>query len=212
MKKRKASWFAPATVAIFVTLLAGCADANPQQSSSPEPSASVTTPVVEPMSPAEAKLAYKEVAKASCDAAQSLGVVESAETYTLVAVNKDENYKDFSAAYFEKPDKYALVWELDGLHSCADWYSFSMAEEAGQEAPIDVTFDETDATFTTFQDFGEYGTANYKIQVADGKILTATNLDPKNEIVVTIRYGQITDADRKILVTAVDQYLEGLDG
>ena len=169
-------------------------------------------PKILPMTPEDAKLVYKEIAKASCNAAQSLGVVESTDTYTLVSVNKDQNYKDFSAAYFEKPDKYALVWELDGLHSCADWYSFSMADEAGQEAPIEVTFDETDATFTTFQDFGEYGTANYKIQVVDGKILTATSLDPKNEMVVTIRYGQITDADRKILVTAVDQYIEGLDG
>ncbi|MEY4078920.1 MAG: hypothetical protein RIS80_689 [Actinomycetota bacterium] len=188
--------------------LSACTSSSVSPTPTPTSSPSET---VSPMTPAEAKAAYKKITQASCNAAQSLGVVEAGDTYRLVSVNKDQNYKDFSAAYFEEPDSYNLIWELDGLHSCADWYSFSMAEEAGQEAAIDVTFDPTDSTFTTFEDFGDMGTSNYKYSVRDGKLFTAMNLDPEHENTVTIQYGNITDADRQILVTAVDRYLETLN-
>ena len=186
-------------------LMVGCAATSQKPVASPSmtPSPSVTA-----MSPTEAKAAFKQIAKASCNAAQSLGVVEAGDTWRTVSVNKDENYKDFSAAYFEEPDSYNLIWELDALHSCADWYSFSMADEAGQEAPIEVSFDPTDSTFTTFEDFGDLGTSNYKYSVKDGKLFTATNLDPQRQMKVTIEYGNISENDRNILVTAVDRYLE----
>ena len=164
-------------------------------------------PTVAPMTSAEAKAAYKLIAQASCDAAQALGVVESSEDYTVVSVNKEEGYKDYSAAYLEKPETYKLIWELTSITSCADWFSFSMAEEAGKEAEIDVTFDAADSTFTTFEDFGEFGTSNFKYTVANGKLATSENLDPKNPIVTAIKYGNLTDADLNILKTAVDQFL-----
>jgi hypothetical protein len=162
------------------------------------------------MTPAEAKAAYKLIAQASCNAAQALGVVETSDKYTVVSVNKEEGYKDYSAAYLEKPNKYGVIWELTSITSCADWYSFSMADEAGQEAAIDVTFDAADSTFTTFEDFGDSGSANYKYTVDDGKLATATNLDPKNSSVTQIRYGNLTDDDLAILKTAVDKYLATL--
>ncbi len=188
--------------------LSACTSSSVSPTPTPTSSPSET---VSPMTPAEAKAAYKKIAKASCDSALSLGVVEAGDDYRLVSVNKDEAYQDYSAAYFEEPDNYELIWELDSIHSCADWFAFSMAEEAGQEAAIEVTFDPTDSTFTTFEDFGEYGTSNYKMTVADGKLFTATNLDPEHENTVTIQYGNFTDADRQILVTAVDRYLETLN-
>ncbi len=197
------------TIAISAMMLTtGCAWSAPAPTASP--SASPTSSVAA-MTPKEAKAAYKEIAKASCNAAQSLGVVEAGDTWRIVSVNKDQNYKDFSAAYFEEPDNYTLIWELDSLHSCADWYSFSMAEEAGQETSIEVTFDPTDSTFTTFEDFGDLGTSNYKYSVRDGKLFTATNLDPEHENTVTIEYGNISEYDRNILVTAVDRYLATLN-
>jgi len=198
-----------AIVSISVALLSGCGVPAP----TPTPSASVTptpTPTSKPMTPAEAKAAYKLIAQASCNAAQSLGVVETSDKYTVVSVNKEEGYKDYSAAYLEKPNKYGVIWELTSITSCADWYSFSMADEAGQEAAIDVTFDAADSTFTTFEDFGDSGSANYKYTVDDGKLATATNLDPKNSSVTQIRYGNLTDDDLAILKTAVDKYLATL--
>ncbi|MEY4367517.1 MAG: hypothetical protein RLZ28_932 [Actinomycetota bacterium] len=163
------------------------------------------------MTPAEAKAAFKAVAKASCNKAQAEGVVESDGDYTLVMVNKTEGYKDYSAAY-EQGGKYVLVWEIDGLASCSDWYSFSMAEEAGQEVAIDVTFNPEDASFSTEQDLGEFGVSTFRYSVANGLIVTSTNLDPKQAKVVSVRYGSITPAELKILTTAVDEFLASQKG
>ena len=175
----------------------------------PTPSASSTPSATKPapMTPAEAKLAFSKIAKDSCFEAQKLGVVESSEDFTVVSLNKDEAYKDYSAAYLEYPSTYGLIWELTAITTCADYYTFSMAEEAGQEADIDVTFDENDSTYTTFEDFGEFGTSNYKFTIVDGKFATAESLDPKNERLITLRYGSITADDRAVVETAVEEYL-----
>lgn len=203
--------FGSKTVAAAVALafaaagLSGCAS-----TATPSASPSITaspTPTVEPMTPAEAKAAYAKIAKLSCDTAQNEGVVETGSDFTLVMVNKEDGYKDFSAAYYSPPSTYELIWELDGITACSDYYTFSMAEEAGQEADIDVTFDETDSSYTTFEDFGEFGTSNLKFQIQDGMLHSFESLDPENPRSSTIRYGNITEEDRKILETAVDAYL-----
>jgi hypothetical protein len=172
--------------------------------STPQPNPTPTKPAA--MTPAEAKLAFSKIAKDSCFEAQKLGVVESSEGFKLVSLNKDEAYKDFSAAYLEYPSNYGLIWELDAITACADYYTFSMSEEAGKEADIDVTFDPNDSTYTTFEDFGEFGSSNYKFTIVDGKFSTAENLDPKNAGLTVIRYGSISDEDRAVVKTAVDEY------
>lgn len=185
--------------------LAACSAPEPGPSPSASSTPSATKPA--PMTPAEAKAAFSVIAKDSCFEAQKLGVVESSEDFTVVSLNKDEAYKDYSAAYLEYPSTFGLIWELDAITACADYYTFSMSEEAGQEAPIDVTFDENDSTFTTFEDFGEFGTSEYKFTIVDGKFATAENLDPKNERFITIRYGSITADDRAVVETAVEEFL-----
>ncbi len=190
---------------MLVTSLAACTAPAP----GPSPSASSTPTATKPaaMTPAEAKAAFAVIAKDSCFEAQKLGVVESSEDFIVVSLNKDEAYKDYSAAYLEYPSTFGLIWELTAITACADYYTFSMAEEAGKEAEIDVTFDETDSTFTTFEDFGEFGTSNYKFTIVDGKFATAESLDPKNERFITIRYGSITADDRAVVETAVEEFL-----
>ena len=190
---------------MLVTSLAACTAPAP----GPSPSASSTPTATKPaaMTPAEAKAAFAVIAKDSCFEAQKLGVVESSEDFIVVSLNKDEAYKDYSAAYLEYPSTFGLIWELTAITACADYYTFSMAEEAGQEADIDVTFDENDSTFTTFEDFGEFGTSEYKFTIVDGKFATAENLDPKNERSITIRYGSITADDRAVVETAVEEFL-----
>lgn len=181
--------------------LTGCSSPNPQPTAPPSP-----TQTLEEKTPAQAKADYKDIAQASCEKAQAEGVVESGADYTLVAVNKDENYLDFSAAYFQKPDTYELIWELTSLTSCADWYEFSMAEEAGIEAAIDVTFNTADGTYTTTQDMGDLGIFSHQYTVVDGLITEALNLDAKNPVTTKVRYGNITEEDRNILITAVDRF------
>ena len=194
-----------ALAALLMLGLSACGTPAPQPSASASSSPTATKPAA--MTPAEAKVAFAKIAEKSCLEAQKLGVVESSEKFIVVALNKDEAYKDYSAAYLEMPDKYGLIWELDAITACADYFTFTMAEEAGQEADIDVTFDENDSTFTTFEDFGEYGTSNYKFTITDGKFATAENLDPANKRLITIRYGSITADDRAIVETAVEEYL-----
>jgi hypothetical protein len=197
-----------AATLVLSGLLAGGLTACSTPQPNPTPSATSTPTPTKPaaMTPAEAKLAFSKIAKDSCFEAQKLGVVESSEGFKLVSLNKDEAYKDFSAAYLEYPSNYGLIWELDAITACADFYTFSMSEEAGKEADIDVTFDPNDSTYTTFEDFGEFGTSNYKFTIVDGKFATAENLDPKNARLTTIRYGSITDEDRAVVKTAVDEY------
>ena len=197
-----------AATLVLSGLLAGGLTACSTPQPNPTPSATSTPTPTKPaaMTPAEAKLAFSKIAKDSCFEAQKLGVVESSEGFKLVSLNKDEAYKDFSAAYLEYPSNYGLIWELDAITACADYYTFSMSEEAGKEADIAVTFDPNDSTYTTFEDFGEFGTSNYKFTIVDGKFATAENLDPKNARFTTIRYGSITDEDRAVVKTAVDEY------
>jgi hypothetical protein len=197
----KKSFLAVAAAAVLLAV-SGCASAQPTVTSTPTPSkTSIVT-----MTPEQALASYKVLAQNSCNAAQSLGVVEKAADITIVSVNKNQNYKDFSAAYFQKPDTYTLIWELTSIAACADWYTFSMADEAGQDAGIKVTYDGKDGSYTAFQDLGEFGTSNFKYTVFDAKIATAQNLDPKSPGIVSIRYGNITPAERNILITAVDRY------
>ncbi len=158
------------------------------------------------MSKEQAKAAFAVIAEASCQKAMDEGVVEGSDTVVVVAVPKGEAYKDYSAAYTENGEKFGLIWELDSLVTCADSFTFSMAEEAGQEADIEVTFDEKDGTYTTFEDFGEYGTSNYKFTVKDGIFVSAENLD-EDFGMTSIKYGAPTEQELNILHTAVDEFL-----
>jgi hypothetical protein len=197
-----------AVTLVLSGMLAGGLTACSTPQPNPTPSATSTPTPIKPAAktPAEAKLAFSKIAKDSCFEAQKLGVVESSEGFKVVSLNKNDSYKDFSAAYLEHPSNYGLIWELDAITACADYYTFSMSEEAGKEADIDVTFDPNDSTYTTFEDFGEFGSSNYKFTIVDGKFATAENLDPKNAGLTVIRYGSITDEDRTVVKTAVDEY------
>jgi hypothetical protein len=208
------SMFVAAGVLVGSLCLAGCSQATPtanptatsttSSSASSTPIPSATLPAA--MTPAEAKAAYKAFTKASCNKAQNEGVVETGDTYTAVMASTAQGYQDFTAAYFEQPDTYQIIWELDGFNACADWFTFSMADEAGREAAINVTFNQADASFTATQDLGAMGVSSHRFTVATGLIATATNLDPKHATTVSLRYGTLTADDLKILKTAVDRY------
>ena len=181
--------------------LAGCSS-QPAPISTPTPT--VTLPAAQ--TPAEAKASYKSIAEASCNKAQGEGVTETSGNFTAVMTPKSQNYKDFSAAYLVEPEEYGLIWELDALVSCADWYTFSMADEAGSEAAIEVTFNPADSTYQTVEDFGDVGIYTYRFAVVDGRIATSVNVDKPSEV-TTITYGAIGDSGLDILMTAVDQHL-----
>lgn len=191
-----------ALIAASATLLSGCvAPGDPTMSGTTTPSAA---PTYSAQTPAEAKESYKKIAKSSCDAAEEFGVVEVTGDTKVVMTPKVKGYKDYNAAYFTAPDTYEIIWELTGLYSCADWYTFSMADEAGTEAEIGVTFDDKTGTYTTSQTFDKE-VYKYTSTILNGKVTSVYSERTKHT--TTLRYGNQTEEDQKILVTAVDRYL-----
>ena len=195
-------FFAAALIAASVVLTAGCA--QPGDPTIQVPTSSSPTPTFEAKTPAQALADYKQIAKTSCNTAESMGVVETTGDTTVVMTPKEKGYKDYNAAYFTKPDKYEIIWELTGLTACADWYTFSMADEAGQPAEISVTFDEKTGTYTTAQTFDKV-LYKYVVTVADGKIDSEVAGATGDK--TTLKYGGQTAEDQAILTTAVDRYL-----
>jgi hypothetical protein len=159
----------------------------------------------------EAKSKFMEISRASCERAMTEGVVEqstSTEGFTLVMVPKDDAYLDYSAAYFEPEDTYELVWEADAFSSCEASVSFDLADEAGVESDIAVTFDSSSGAFETKQDFGEFGVVHLSYNTIDGLISKVETLGPNEANPRTIRYGNLQETHWIILRTAVDRFLK----
>ena len=193
-----------ALIAAAALLVSGCATPGEPTMSGTPSQTSTPTPTFAAMTPAEAKASYKKIVEAGCDAALELGAVEESKAAKVVMTPKSEAYKDYSAAYFASPDTYEIIWELDGLYACGDWFNFSMSEEAGVEAAIDVTFDEKTGKYSTSQTFdGEV--YSYVSTVTDGKVSSVYSSVTKND--TAIKYGNLTAEDLLILTTAVDRYL-----
>jgi hypothetical protein len=122
-------------------------------------------------------------------------------------VPKEDAYLDYSAAYFEPEDTYELIWEADAFSSCGASISFDLAEEAGVESDISVTYDFTTSTFKTKQDFGEFGISHLNYTTSQGLISQVETLGSSASDPRTIRYGNLQESDWKILRTAVDRFL-----
>lgn len=163
------------------------------------------------MTPEEAETKFKSIARASCEAALSEGAVEkseSAEGFTLVLVPKTEAYKDFSAAYFQPDDTYELIWEVDAFSACGASMTYDLAEEAGQDADLEVTFNSDVQQYETFQDLGEYGNSHLRYEVSDGKISSVLDLNSVQDGARTVSYGKLSNDELTILETAVDRFLK----
>ena len=191
--------------------LAGCADVrsvppSPTGTDTAAPTPTATLPIA--MTPAQAKAAYKSIAQNSCRLAQADGVVEVGEGYTAVMTNSTQAYQGFNEALLITPDAYSVLFSLSDFNSCADWFIFSMADEAGKAAPIDVTFN-TDASFNVQKVLASGKTSKLRIVVADGLIATITDLIETSKPIIGCRHGSLTEADLAIVKTAVDRRTAG---
>jgi hypothetical protein len=142
--------------------------------------------------------------------AMEAGVVEqsiSGKGATLVMVPKDEAYLDFTAAYYEPEDVFEVIWEVDMFSSCGTSISFDLAEEAGVETGISITFDPANSTFETTQDFGDFGLIRLRYSTSEGFISKIESQDSNKSDQIAIRYGNLNKADWHILRTAVDRFL-----
>ncbi len=162
------------------------------------------------MSAQEAEDQFKAIARASCEAALEQGTLEKSVDpggFTLVMVPKADAYKDFSAAYFQPEDTYELIWETDAFSACGASITYDLAEEAGQDSDLEVLFNAELQQFETFQDFGEFGVSRLGYHVVDGKISSVQDLETEDSDKRTVSYGNLTEAEINILITAVDRFL-----
>lgn len=191
-------------------LLAGCASSSPTgtPSDSQEPTSSPTSTII--AEPADATEAFREIAYASCDKANAEGVVESSwgGTQKAILIPKSIAYKDFNAVFVDENGVPALIWETDSFAACYESNGFALAEEAGQEVEIDLTFNEADGTFQTTLDQGpdqDLFVATYS--VSNGLIVQQHIDADWGETTIEITYGMPSDDDIEFLRTAVDEFL-----
>jgi hypothetical protein len=203
-----------ATVGLLsALLLAGCAISSPTgiPSVSPEPSPSPTSTVI--AEPVDATEAFREIAYASCDKANAEGVVESGWdgdlTQKAILVPDSEAYEDYSAVFVGENGVLALIWETDSFASCNASNAYSLAEEAGQEAAFDLTFNEADGTYQTTLDQGPDQEAPFvaTYTVSNGLIVKQHIDADWGETTIEITYGMPSEDDIAFLRTAVDAFL-----
>lgn len=178
---------------------------------SPEPSPSPTSTVI--AEPVDVTEAFREIAYASCDKANAEGVVESGWdgdlTQKAILVPDSEAYEDYSAVFVGENGVLALIWETDSFASCNASNAYSLAEEAGQEAAFDLTFNEADGTYQTTLDQGPDQEAPFvaTYTVSNGLIVQQHIDADWGETTIEITYGMPSEDDIAFLQTAVDAFL-----
>ena len=155
--------------------------------------------------------AYRIIAEESCRSTEDEGVVETSNGFTVVSVPKDEGYMGFSAAYLEFPDTYEIIWELTEVFACSHAISFSMAEEAGYEADIDVKAAAEGNAYLVSEDFGEFGMFISLVKTDGLRIIGAESIDSDDPWLISIEYGIPSAENRNILMAAVDRYLSAAE-
>ncbi len=191
-------------------LLAGCASSSPMGtpsiSSAPSASPAPTSTEV----PADVRAAFRDIAHASCDKANSEGVVETSEngTQKAILIPKSAAYKDFSAVFVDDTGTPTLIWETDSFAACFASNGFALAEEAGQEFEIELTFNEADGTFHTSLDQGsDLAPFVSTYSVSNGLIVRESISADWGETTIDVTYGMPSDDDISFLRLAVDEFL-----
>jgi hypothetical protein len=191
-------------------LLAGCASSSPTgtPSDSQAPTPSPTSTIIP--EPVDITAAFREIAYASCDKANAEGVVESGwdGTQKAILVPDSEAYQDFSAVFVDENGVPALIWETDSFAACNASNVYSLAEEAGQEAEINLTFNEADGTFQTTLDQGPDQDPFVATYMVSSGLIVQQRIDADwGEATIEITYGMPSDDDIAFLRTAVDAFL-----
>lgn len=168
---------------------------------------SCTGPIEEglgnPANPAEA---FIEIAIASCDKALAEGVIEETPALELIAVMvpKEMGMEGYSAAYFQAPDTYELIWETDFFFACSIANQATLSQEAGVRLELDVEVD-GDRYLVTQLDFDQNPyTTEYFVESG---LIKKTSSDSGGETIETlISYGGEMEASLKIIREALVRF------
>ncbi|MFM2023830.1 MAG: hypothetical protein RIR89_1222 [Actinomycetota bacterium] len=157
----------------------------------------------DPAPPADPAEAFIEVAMASCDKALAEGVVEDTPGLELMAVMvpKEMGIDGYSAAYFQAPDTYELIWETDFFFACSIANQATLSEEAGVQLDLDVEVD-GDRYLVTQLDFDQNPyTTEYFV---DSGLIQKASSDSGGETIETlISYGGEMEASLEIISEAL---------
>jgi hypothetical protein len=157
----------------------------------------------DPAPPADPAEAFIEVAMASCDKALAEGVVEDTPELELMAVMvpKEMGIDGYSAAYFQAPDTYELIWETDFFFACSIANQATLSEEAGVQLDLDVEVD-GDRYLVTQLDFDQnpYTTEYF---VESGLIKMTSSGSGGETIKTLISYGGEMEASLEIISEAL---------
>jgi hypothetical protein len=150
--------------------------------------------------PAEA---FLEAAIASCEKALAEGVVEETHGIELkaVMVPKEMGIDGYSAAYFQAPDTYELIWETDFFFACSIANQATLSEEAGMQHDLDVEVD-GDTYLITQLDFDQNPyTTEYFIK--SGLIEKASSNIEGEQIETLISYGRELENSLEVIREAL---------
>jgi hypothetical protein len=153
---------------------------------------------------------FREIAHASCDKANAEGVVESGwgGTQKAILVPDAQAYQDFSAVFVDDNGVAALIWETDTFASCNASNTYSLAEEAGEEVDLGLTFNEADGTYQTTLDQGPDQDPFVATYVVSNGLIVQQHIDADwGETTIEITYGMPSDDDISMLQSAVDAFL-----
>ena len=157
----------------------------------------------DPAPPADPAEAFIEVAIASCDKALAEGVVEDTPELELMAVMvpKEMGIDGYSAAYFQAPDTYELIWETDFFFACSIANQATLSEEAGVKLELDVEVD-GDRYLVTQLDFDQNPyTTEYFVESG---LIKKTSSDSGGETIeALISYGGDLEVSLEIISEAL---------
>ena len=177
--------------------------------------ATVAQPIQKTQSEIETE--FLQIAADSCEKAQNENVVESFsndEPARIIALARENAYKDYSAIYVENTGEVTVVYELD-LTVCGPGYLISMQEEANHDNTGDYEHYiklNPDGTYTWTQMSWVDETQKLTdviFSVENGLIVSATYEDQRGNR--TFEYGPVSDTDLQVLRDAVDAELERLN-
>jgi hypothetical protein len=187
------------TLCLMVTViaLAGCSPTTPAK----EPSTAL------PLAPEAPSVAeeFAAIAARSCESAMSLGVQEVTEDLgiTAVMIPKDKSVEGHSAAYFQEPDVFELVWETGFFFSCGVSNEMDQLKEIGKEQSIEVSKDESSYTLWTL---GEQTKVPPTVYFVDKYLFSkVVSSSDGTQVSTEISYGADLEASKKLINSALER-------
>ena len=174
---------------VLVLSLAGCSDVKQ----------------VPPKSQAQIEAEFIKQADDSCNKAKADDVIESvADGSRIIALAQAHAYKSYSAVYVDTKGVSQIIYELD-LVVCGPSYLLSMQKEAHHDNSGDYEHHiklNANGTYTwTQHSYGTTGGLDKTVFTFTNKLITEAKTPDYD---YTITYGPVSEADKAILIAAVD--------